>query len=147
MLSLSIQGWQAASQYWIKILHPWVQQKFYPVLGRRSGGRLLEHCQTPALRRPKSIHQCCAKRSPTNTLKPLWCMCIFLLCPLKTSFWVYTKPLLCLLRHLSFRAENTFGTYFFPSEVLCWINFGLRLATLLTSYRWDMCPKLKMTEK
>ena len=29
-------------------------------------------------RRPKSIHQYCAKGSPTNTLKALWCICIFL---------------------------------------------------------------------
>ena len=42
-------------------------------------------------RRPKSIHQYCAKGSPTNTLKPLWCICIFLLFPFKTGFLVYTS--------------------------------------------------------
>ena len=31
------------------------------------------------VRRPKSIYQHRAKGSPTNTLKPLWCICIFLL--------------------------------------------------------------------
>ena len=40
--------WQTAVQHWIKLLHPWVQ-KLYPVLGLGSGGRLLEHCQTPVL--------------------------------------------------------------------------------------------------
>ena len=34
---------------------------------------------------PKSIHQCRATRSPANTWKALWCMCIFL--------WICTKPL------------------------------------------------------
>ena len=55
-------------------------------------------------RRPKSIHQCCAKGSPTNTLKALWCICIFSLFPLKASFLVYAKPLFCLLRHLSLQS-------------------------------------------
>ena len=55
-------------------------------------------------RRPKSIHQYCAKGSPTTTLKALWCICIFLLFPLKTSFLVYTNHLFCLLRHLSFQS-------------------------------------------
>ena len=68
-------------------------------------------------RRPKSIHQYCAKGSPTNTLKPLWCICIFLLFPLKTRFLVYTKT--CFFARWGtwvFRAENSFGVYFFPSD-------------------------------
>ena len=56
------------------------------------------------VRRPQSIHQYCAKGSPTDTLKALWCMRIFLLFPLKTRFLVYTKPLFCLLWHLNFRS-------------------------------------------
>ena len=36
------------SQYWIKIVHPWVQ-KFYPVLGLGSGESLLWRFQTPVL--------------------------------------------------------------------------------------------------
>ena len=36
------------AQYWIKIMHPWVQ-KVYPVLGLGSGRRLLWHFQTPVL--------------------------------------------------------------------------------------------------
>ena len=39
---------QTPTQYWIKIVHPWVQ-KFYPVLGLVSGERLLWHFQTPVL--------------------------------------------------------------------------------------------------
>ena len=58
------------------------------------------------------MHQYCAKGSPTNTLKALWCTCVFLSFPLKTSFLVYTKPLFCLLRHLSFQS------YFFSLECL-----------------------------
>ena len=61
-------------------------------------------CENPQLRRPKSIHQYCAKGSPTTTLKALRCICIFLLSPLKTSFLVYTKPFPCLLGHLSFQS-------------------------------------------
>ena len=40
-------------------------------------------------RTPKSIHQYCVTRSPSNTSKALWCSaCIFsLLFPLKTSIW------------------------------------------------------------
>ena len=76
---------------------------------RKGGGG---HCEglmsllifAPQHRRPKSIHQHCAKGSPTTTLKALWCICIFLLFPMKTSFLVYTKPLFCLLRHLSFQS-------------------------------------------
>ena len=41
-------GCQTPAQYWITIVHPWVQ-KFYPVLGLGSEGRLLWHFQTPAL--------------------------------------------------------------------------------------------------
>ena len=36
------------AQYWIRIVHPWVQ-KCYSVLGLGSGGRLLGHFQTPVL--------------------------------------------------------------------------------------------------
>ena len=39
---------QTPAQYWIKIVHPWVQ-KFYPVLGLGSGDTLLWHFQTPVL--------------------------------------------------------------------------------------------------
>ena len=39
---------QTPAQYWIKTVHPWVQ-KFYPVLGLRSGERLVWYFQTPAL--------------------------------------------------------------------------------------------------
>ena len=61
--------------------------------------------QSATNRRPKSIHQCCAKGSPTNTLKALRCICIFLPFPSKTSFSVYTKPLFCcLLSHLNFQS-------------------------------------------
>ena len=60
-------------------------------------------CDT-IFRRPKSIHQYCAKGSPTNTLEALWCTCIFPSFPLKTSFLVYTKTLFCLLRRLSFQS-------------------------------------------
>ena len=56
-------------------------------------------------RRPKSIHQHCAKESPTTTLKALWCVYVFsCVFPLKTSFLVYTKPLFCLLRNLNFQS-------------------------------------------
>ena len=41
-LSLSLWGWQTAAQYWIKILHLWVQT-VYPALRLGSGGRFLEH--------------------------------------------------------------------------------------------------------
>ena len=37
---LALGGCQTPAQYWIKIVHPWVH-KFYPVLGRQSGERLL----------------------------------------------------------------------------------------------------------
>ena len=37
--ALSPWGFQTAAQYWIKIVHPWVQ-KFYPVLGLGPGERL-----------------------------------------------------------------------------------------------------------
>ena len=39
---------QTPAQYWIKIVHPWVQE-FYPVLGLGSGEELLRHFQTPVL--------------------------------------------------------------------------------------------------
>ena len=39
---------QTPAQYWIKIVHPWVQ-KLYPVLGLGSGERLLWHFQAPVL--------------------------------------------------------------------------------------------------
>ena len=45
---LSLWGWQTAAQYWIKVLHAWVQ-KLYPILGLGSGGKLLRHFQTPVL--------------------------------------------------------------------------------------------------
>ena len=45
---LALGGCQTPAQYWIKIVHPWVQ-KFYPVLGLGSGERLLWHFQTPVL--------------------------------------------------------------------------------------------------
>ena len=45
---LFLWGSQTPAQHWIKIVHPWVQ-KFYPVLGLGSGGRLLCHFQTPVL--------------------------------------------------------------------------------------------------
>ena len=47
-IALSLRGFQTAAQYWIKIVHPWVQ-KFYPVLGLGPGERLLWHFQTPGL--------------------------------------------------------------------------------------------------
>ena len=67
------------------------------------------------VRRPKSIHQYCAKGSPTNTLKALWCICIFLLFPLKTSFLVYTKPPFLPVDALEFSELKTPLVYtFFP---------------------------------
>ena len=72
-----------------------------------------------SFRRPKSKHQCCARRSPphthTHTPGRLFGVYVgFSLFSVKISFLVYTKPRFCLLRHLSFfRAENTFGVYFF----------------------------------
>ena len=66
-------------------------------------------------RRPKSIHQYCAKGSPTTTLKALWCICIFPLFPLKTSFLVYTKPLFWPVEALEFSELKTPLVYtFFP---------------------------------
>ena len=58
----------------------------------------------PEYRRPKPMHQYCAKGSPATTLKALWCICIFLLFLLKTSVLGYTQPLFSLLRHLSFQS-------------------------------------------
>ena len=56
---------------------------------RRNGSCLLIWkicpCHQALDRRPKFIHQYCAKGSPTNTLKALWCICISLAFPLKTS--------------------------------------------------------------
>ena len=46
---LGLGGCQTPAQYWIKIVHPWVQ-KFYPVLGLGSGERLV-YFQTPVLYR------------------------------------------------------------------------------------------------
>ena len=57
---------------------------------------------------------------PTNTFKALWCICIFLLFPLKASFLVYTKPLFCLLRQLSFQSWK---------HLWC-ILFSLRLSSV-----------------
>ena len=45
---LALWGCQTPAQYWIKIVHPWVQ-KLYPVLGLGSGERLLWYFQTPVL--------------------------------------------------------------------------------------------------
>ena len=39
---LALCGCQTPAQYWIEIVHPWVQ-KFYPVLGQGSGERRLWH--------------------------------------------------------------------------------------------------------
>ena len=45
---LALSGCQTPAQFWIKIVHPWVQ-RFYPMLRLGSGGRLLWHFQTPIL--------------------------------------------------------------------------------------------------
>ena len=47
-IALFLWGCQTPTQYRIKIVHPWAQ-KYYPVLGLRSGERLLGHFQTPNL--------------------------------------------------------------------------------------------------
>ena len=46
--ALSLRGCQNPGQYWIKIVHPWIQT-CYPVMGLGSGGRLLRHFRTTAL--------------------------------------------------------------------------------------------------
>ena len=46
--TLCVRKCRTPAQYWIKIVHPWVQ-KLYPVLGLGSGGRLLRGFQTPVL--------------------------------------------------------------------------------------------------
>ena len=65
------------------------------------------------------MHQYCAKGSPQTPWSLFGIYVLSFFFPLKATFLVYTKPVFCLLRHLSFRAENTFGVYFFPSEN-CW---------------------------
>ena len=47
-IALSPRGCRTPAQHWIKIVHPWVQ-KFYPVRGLGSGGRLIRGFQTPIL--------------------------------------------------------------------------------------------------
>ena len=42
--ALSTSGFQTAAQYWIKIVYPSVQKKFFPVLGLESAGRLPKAC-------------------------------------------------------------------------------------------------------
>ena len=68
-------------------------------------------------RRPKSIHQCCAKGSPTTTLKALWCICISCFFPWKQAFWYTPNFFFTCWGTWVFRAENTFGVYFFPSNL------------------------------
>ena len=64
-------------------------------------------------RRPKSIHQYSAKGSPTTTLKPSWCICIFLLFLLKKqAFWYTPNLFFASWGTWVFRAENTFGVLF-----------------------------------
>ena len=68
-------------------------------------------------RRPKSIHQYSAKGSPTNTLKPLWCTCIFLLFPLKQAFW-YTPNLFLPVEELEFSELKTPLVYTFSPLIV-----------------------------
>ena len=64
-----------------------------------------------------------ARRGP-NTLKALWCICIFLLFPLKTSFYGIHQTSFLPVEALEFQAENTFGLYFFPlQEIVLFVRF------------------------
>ena len=58
-------------------------------------------------RRPKSVHQYCAKGSPTNTLKALWCICVFLLFPLKQAFWYKKQKVFLPVEALEFSELKT----------------------------------------
>ena len=64
-------------------------------------------------RRPKSIHQYCAKGSPTNTLKALWCICIFPLIPLKTSVFGFHQTSFLPVQALEFSELKTPLVYTF----------------------------------
>ena len=55
----------------------------------------------------KSIHQCCAKGSPTNTFKALWCIYVF--------FTQKKRPLF-LVKALEFSELKTPLVYIFPGE-------------------------------
>ena len=67
-------------------------------------------------RRPKSIHQYCAKGSPTNALKALWC--IFFFFSLESKLFGFHQTSFLPVEALEFSELKTpLGYTFFPSEV------------------------------
>ena len=86
----------------------------------------LERCQrTPCKedpcnfqsRRPTSIYQYCAKRSPPHTPGRLFGVHVFPPSfPWKQAFWYTPIPFFACWGTWVFRAENAFGVYFFPSD-------------------------------
>ena len=69
---------------------------------------------------PQASRALCAVPCPKKV-----CVCVFPSVPLKRSFLVYTKPLFCLLRHLSFQSWKRLWCYtLFPPNSYCELMRG-----------------------
>ena len=68
-------------------------------------------------RRPKSIHQYCAKKSPTTTSKALWCICIYLSFSLENKLFGIHQTSFLPVEALEFSELKTPLVYtFFPPK-------------------------------